>query len=133
MLVGSEEWAAADICSEALDYNPQNPMTESFWHSWNCKMLVEDWATDSENSWSVNVADWIKPHFDLSAKNPHEKDGINLVLLKRRVKNSTKSPLIEGILLPLLQEVGRLSLGLCLGFQAEPCKKHRYEFSKLTG
>lgn len=29
---------------------------------------------DSENSWSVNVADVDKSTFDLSAKNPHKKD-----------------------------------------------------------
>jgi type I restriction enzyme M protein len=30
---------------------------------------------DSENSWSVNVADVDKETFDLSAENPHKKDG----------------------------------------------------------
>jgi type I restriction enzyme M protein len=29
---------------------------------------------DSENSWSVNVADVDKTTFDLSVKNPHKKD-----------------------------------------------------------
>ncbi len=37
-------------------------------------MKLQKTKADSENSWSVNVADVDKTTFDLSVKNPHKKD-----------------------------------------------------------
>jgi len=41
-------------------------------------ITLQKTKTDSDNSWSVNMADVDKTTFDLSAKNPHKKNEPNL-------------------------------------------------------